>query len=172
MQLENLRRCAICITHKPKSEFYDYSGKPGRLMCYCKECVKDRSRNYRKNTILTEAQKQRRRDVARVNQKKARDLGYKAKPEHKKKYYQKYPEKTAIRNLWRKYPKIPGKSQHHWSYRPENGLDVILMDRDDHYKLHRFLLYDQEFMCYRVKESGDLLDTKDKHINFINILLK
>jgi hypothetical protein len=55
---------------------------------------------------------------------------------------------------------------HHWSYNEEHQIDVIDLSQKDHFKAHRFIIYDQERMMYRNLE-GVLLDTKEKHLKYI-----
>lgn len=59
-------------------------------------------------------------------------------------------------------PVMEGNQLHHWSYRLENAKDVIELSVAAHLRLHCYLAYDQEQMCYR-DTNGALLDTKDKH---------
>ncbi len=161
-----LRRCAKCVQEKTVEDFYAYPGKPGRLLCYCKECIKAQSKARRDSQVLSEKQKDRVRERKRMY--------YKNNPKRvssKVNYSKKYPEKYKARLLWRKIPSIKGMINHHWSYLEENILDVIVVTVDDHYKLHRFISYVQLNMCYKVIESGLLLDTKEKHLEFLNKLL-
>lgn len=57
--------------------------------------------------------------------------------------------------------------KHHWSYNKEHAKDVIFLSKADHYKAHRFIIYDQERMMYRRCDTLELLDTKESHLEFI-----
>jgi hypothetical protein len=57
---------------------------------------------------------------------------------------------------------------HHWSYSDENLRDVILLNRSTHKRLHALLNLSLDKLCFIVKETSELLDTKEKHLKFIN----
>jgi len=50
--------------------------------------------------------------------------------------------------------------------------DVILLSNEDHTTLHRFIEYDQDHLCYRTKLTGELLDTREKHVGFMGEVLQ
>lgn len=54
-----------------------------------------------------------------------------------------------------------------WSYNDSHVLEVIELTKKHHMKAHRFLVYDQERMMYRRYDTNELLDTKEKHEQFI-----
>lgn len=86
-------------------------------------------------------------------------------------YRTKHPEKYAAVLAAAKYIDIqPGYHRHHWSYQKENQLDVIILKHDFHLYLHRFLKYDKELFCYRIKSTGELLDNREKHERFIDAI--
>jgi len=66
--------------------------------------------------------------------------------------------------------------KHHWSYNIEHAKDVIFLGSANHSYLHRFLIYDQERFMFRCVVSagdyikGELLDTKERHIEYSNSL--
>jgi hypothetical protein len=64
-------------------------------------------------------------------------------------------------------PQIKGNHLHHWSYNEIHFKDVIELDIDTHNFLHRYMTYDQPSKMYRRKDTGELLDTKEKHLNFL-----
>lgn len=63
-------------------------------------------------------------------------------------------------------PQTKGNHLHHWSYNIEHAKDVIELSIKDHATAHRFMVYDQERKMYR-KLTGELLDTKEGHENYI-----
>lgn len=139
----------------------------------CKECtkmhVREREARLKNNPYWVEMEKQRGR-------KKYQRLykGVKTKKEvHKKStrnYRNNYPEiATAQRRAIRAIEVEDGLLRHHWSYRDEHHLDVIILSPEDHYELHRFLTYDPETKFFLSKE-GNLLDTKEKHIEYFSMV--
>ena len=81
-------------------------------------------------------------------------------------YCNKYPEKirasSSVHKLKRELDHL-----HHWSYNEEHYKDVIHITESDHNRLHRFMIYDQERKKYRISSSMELLDTREKHIEFL-----
>ncbi len=83
----------------------------------------------------------------------------------------KYPEKIrAKNNSSHLRPKIEGNELHHWSYNEEHYKDVIELPVLEHSKLHRYIIYDQERFMYRRIDTMELLDSREKHIEFYETL--
>ena len=74
--------------------------------------------------------------------------------------------------------KKDGHEKHHWSYNEGDEIDVIWLTRPEHTFLHRYIQYDQERMMYRCTRtvgeftSGDLLDSKELHMEYYTKLVK
>ena len=161
-----MKKCFKCDQVKPLSDYYTHKRMADGHLGKCKDCTKsDNQKNLLeklKDPAFFEYEQKRHRD-------KYYRLGYKEKhkpsPEAKKMtiaaYNEKYPEKILAKSKSGKSP--AGFHLHHWSYKKEHQKDVIAIKHADHYTLHRFLVYDQQSMCYKTK-SGVLLDTKEKHI--------
>jgi hypothetical protein len=145
----------------------------------CKDCTKldvgVREKKLRDDPKWVESEKARHRD-------KYYRLGYKDKhkptPRMKKetmdKYRNRYPEKYGAKNASQRIKKaLVCNENHHWSYNEEHWKDVIELTKKDHARLHRFIEYDQERFMYRVSvennviPKGELLDTRDRHLEFI-----
>ena len=82
------------------------------------------------------------------------------------------PEKAEVKKThYRNKPKM-GYDVHHWSYKIINSESIIYLNRKDHEGLHRLLIYDITEKAYRPKANIDiLLDTREKHIDFIKTYL-
>ena len=165
-----MKECVKCNLKKDYSEFYKYKPNKDGLDNRCKSCIciatKERTRlkSLDVNYILLLNERGRER---------YHRLDYKNRSanntEKKLKYSNKYPEKIKAGNS-SKNMKPPNKNvhRHHWSYNDEHFKDVIWLKFDDHHKLHRFIIYDQEFKMYRIKSNNLLLNTKQLHIDFAN----
>jgi hypothetical protein len=139
----------------------------------CKICTKKDSRD--REVVLSKDNEWKDKERGRHRDKYYR-LSYKDKhkptPEKKKEamnnYRKKYPEKYLAKNSSHKIIKINKSNHlHHWSYNTEHYKDVIELSMKDHNTAHRFIIYDQERMMYRRIDTLELLDTKEKHYDFI-----
>lgn len=92
-------------------------------------------------------------------------------PEQKKKniatWRGKFPEKYKAIAKCRKLPRSTDCELHHWSYNEEHWQDIIHLTIKEHKVAHRFIIYDQERMMYRIATTGELLDTRERHLDFI-----
>ncbi len=86
---------------------------------------------------------------------------------HRKRYPEKYSAADRTKNI-----RKDGFHCHHWSYNKPHWLDILYLTVKHHMKAHRFLIYDQERMMYRRTDTNELLDTKEKHLVWINWCLK
>ena len=143
----------------------------------CKECTK-KDVDVREKDLRATNPEWIEKEKIRAREKYFR-LGYKdihkPTPEKKKEninnYKNKYPEKyKAQQNIGRILKAKDGFNNHHWSYNKEHYLDIIEFSILEHKKLHRYMIYDQERFMYRRIDTMELLDTKEKHIEFYNSL--
>jgi len=169
----NTKKCFKCGIIKPLTEYYKHKGMADGLLGKCKDCTKKDTKTRHEllmNDIKwVEEEKERHR-------KKYHRLGYKEKhkptPDKKKalmdRYFNKYPEKKTAHS---KSSKIKSKREHthHWSYNKEHAKDVIHLYKEDHYLIHRYLKYDKCNQVYKTI-TGVLLDTKQKHANYLRLL--
>ena len=131
-----------------------------------KEVELERAKIYRENNREKILQSQK--NYRRENSEKL-SLMY-------KNYTKEYPEKirarTKARKVRRDYNIPSALDLHHWSYKEDDCLSVIVMSRKAHMKVHTLLEYDKEHFQYRIKESGELLSTREKHLNFISKIVE
>ena len=165
-----MKTCIDCGAGKPLSEFYKNARMKDGHLNSCKACrrayQRERDAEKRTDPEWTEAERARGRE-------KYHRLGYRAKhkqPSAKRReairrYRQRFPEKRAARRAAQGVEAPAGAHRHHWSYRPSDQIDVILLTSDDHARLHRSLDYDPAAKLYRTP-AGDLLDSKDAHLRF------
>ena len=88
---------------------------------------------------------------------------YKRMIKYGNRFKDRYPEKVKAHALSQHLKAPEGKVKHHWSYREEDAKDVIFLTREDHSKIHRYIIYDQEQLMYRGIDNV-LLDSKNKHL--------
>jgi hypothetical protein len=174
--MENKKICFKCNTEKPLSDYYKHKQMGDGHLGKCKECTKKDADKREK--LLRQDPKWVEKERIRHREKNIR-LGYKdiykptaeKKREAMDKYKKKYPEKKAAKNVTSNMkPKTEGNELHHWSYNEPHFKDVIELSPLEHYKAHRYMVYDPERKMYRRADSNILLDTKESHIEFINSL--
>jgi len=161
--MEN-RVCTLCKNEKPLYDFYVKVKTPLQYMSKCKECSKKISRD----------------KWATLSKNKEWAENYKLKNRHNKskrdreiKYYKRFPEKLRGRNYTQHMSAlVEGNHLHHWSYNYEHLKDVIELIPKIHCLLHRCTVYDQERMMYRIAKTGELLDTKESHLKFIDYCIE
>ncbi len=174
--MEN-KKCFKCEKVKPINSFYKHPRMGDGHLNKCIECTKKDVRE--RESLLRETdpdfiQRERKRGREKYFRLDYREK-YKKLPKTRKKgmsrkestsaFRLRYPEKyqATIRSQRIKSPE--GKQKHHWSYNEEHYKDVIFLTLEEHSKLHRYMIYDQERYMYRDLE-GVLLDTKEKHIAY------
>jgi hypothetical protein len=166
--MKQVKQCFKCGELKELTEFYKHTQMGDGYLNKCKPCTKkDVKENYAKNSedqLFLERERKRGRDKHyRLYSGKGT-----SNPRSIRKYNDLYPEKKNAKNRCShvKSPQ-PGLEKHHWSYNEDHYKDLIFLTKKHHMKAHRFIVYDQERMMYRMYDTNELLDTKEKHESFI-----
>tara|TARA_R110001632_G_C11113067_1_gene392665 strand:+ start:133 stop:603 length:471 start_codon:yes stop_codon:yes gene_type:complete len=145
----------------------------------CKDCTKSdtkqRQKELSKDPLWVEKEKTRSREkYYRLEYREKHKPTYEMKKEAARRYKSKYPEKyLAISKSSKMKAVIKGNHLHHWSYNEKHYKDVIELTIIEHNRAHRYMTYNDEFKMYSADLDNDiLLDTKEKHIKYLNKLKK
>lgn len=171
-----MKICKTCRVPKQLDCFYTNRGMRDGLQNSCKECsrksARDRYKTIKSDPVLFEKERDRHRE-------KYHRLNYKEKhrpdPDQKsriiKGYNNRFPEKKLAHNAVQHIETKEGNELHHWSYREEHRKEVFEISKKQHYEIHRFLVYDPEWLMYRRSDTMEILDTMELHYDYIKTIL-
>jgi translation elongation factor EF-Ts len=169
--------CFKCNIQKPLTEYYKHKQMSDGHLNKCKVCTKKDICKRTKEIISTpegleKERKRHREKYYRLNYAEKHKPSYEAKKKTIERYNKKYPEKVKCKNISQRInKKAKDNHLHHWSYNIEHAKDVIELSIKHHNKIHRFLKYDQKTFMYK-DLIGNLLETKEKHLEYINKIIK
>jgi hypothetical protein len=173
-----MKKCISCNIDKPLDDFYSHKKMKDGTLNKCKPCVRNytavRLNEKMKCPEFVKKEKERHlekdRRLYRTTSKPLRESLEKIHAETWRNHFEKYPEKYKARMLSQKIkPTIKGNQMHHWNYSETYAKDLIEISKPDHYLAHKNLIYYQELNIYKSLDN-DLLDTKEKHIEYLKSL--
>lgn len=165
-----MKTCFKCNETKDIKEFYKHPKTKDGYLNKCKSCTKN-------DTLKVYSKNIKNEEYINKERKRGREKHHRLYSGKTQKNYEnqlaweiKYPEKIKAKRKSQsmsKHKPFEGAEKHHWSYNQEHYKDIIWLDSKSHKKAHRFIIYDQERMMYRRTDNNQLLDTKQRHEEYI-----
>lgn len=151
--------CAKCKRNKSLTRFYARPNRRSGYGSYCKDCLVLMSSDYNRNRRARTTSVQASEPYEYIKEKDAKRL-------------ERHPEKVRAKQVASVLMVTKGNQRHHWSYNEIHYKDIIELSRRQHGFIHRYIRYDKPTKMYRRMDTGELLDTKSKHEEYIKALLK
>lgn len=159
-QIVIVKKCIRCDNDKELNDFYAHPQMQDGHLNKCKECCKkeaDIRKKKLRNNSEDFCEKERLRSIERYHRLNYKEIQFEQK---KLKLYVNGTYKNLSRDL-----KLPSdKNAHHWNYNLVE--DVIILDKKFHRFLHRYLILNEDTLIFTTKD-GKILDSKEKHLEFI-----
>ena len=152
------KRCFKCGLTLPITAFYKGAKMKDGHLNICKECQKKAvHERYEVNRLNPEyMEKERARAMEKF--KRLYSGTDRQRNKHGTNDVRKYVE--------RRVGKLPRSIElHHWNYNQMHS--TIGLERCDHSRLHRLITLDKSLKIFVVKETGEKLDTMEKHLEFV-----
>jgi len=160
-----MKKCIRCGNDKKLEDFYVHpqtrDGHLNKCISCCKEVADLREKKLRKNNpewCLKEK--------LRAKEKYQR-LNYKDK-QYQDNILKLY-KNSKYKNLSRNLSLSSEENAHHWNYNLIE--DIIILNKKFHRFIHRYLILNEVNLIFETIE-GNLLDTKEKHLDYIENLKK
>lgn len=174
--MELSKICFKCNKDKPLTDYYKHKEMSDGHLNKCKDCTKLDTKNRHDKLLkdpdwVEKEHKRHREKYYRLEYREKHKPTVESKKTINTKYKEKYPEKYLARAKSRNIKSTLGHN-HHWSYNEEHYKDVIDITCRDHAKAHRFIIYDQEQRMYRKVGTFELLDTKERHLDWIKFCIE
>lgn len=181
-----MKKCTECGIVKNLTEFHKNPKAYDGVRTKCKKCICNRQSTYRKNnhekiTAYSRNWLEKNPEYGKMYYLKkyvkknkialTEDELKQRKKNHDLNYKEKYPEKHKAKMAVNFVKVEKGIHKHHWSYNKTDYKNVILLEAKTHLTLHKYLKYCNKTFYYK-SINGELLDTKEKHLAYIQQLLK
>lgn len=153
-----MKKCKLCGKEKSFGEFYINSGYKDGFSCRCKSCVADKAKESESKKSIEQIRERHRDKYKRLNYKERQKVWDENKS---------WKSTAKYKNLHRNFKIEKGMEIHHWSYNDEHLEDFIVLTASIHKGVHKFLVLDINNKMFRTL-TGELLDTKQKHIDYLN----
>lgn len=153
-----MKKCFKCNEEKELSEFYTHKKMADGYLNKCKSCTKKDNHLKREKNMENPILKEKERLRGKAKYHKLKNNGY------VKKVYEYQCNKSLSRKFKRFAPE--GYVIHHWNYNMPNS--IFFVSTLIHTKIHKRIKINSNYIF---ECNGYLLDTKEKHNNFINELI-
>jgi len=154
-----MKSCIRCENVKEIDDFYVHPKMRDGHLNKCKSCCREvadlREKNLRESNPEW-CESERLRGIEKYNRL---NYGIKQVNSDKLKSY----KGSKYKNLSRNLNLLDSQNAHHWNYNLID--DVIVLDKKFHRFIHRYLILDDDLIFKTIE--GNLLDTKEKHLAYI-----
>lgn len=151
------KKCFKCGVEKNINEFYRHPQMGDGHLNKCKECTKkDVKMKYAENIEM----------VDYVEKERARGREKYSRLNYKDRFYNKKPVGKDTSKHLKSLGLLPKEHEaHHWNY--NFAYDVFILSRKAHKLVHKDLTYDESTKMFFQTSTGIILDTKEKHFEYI-----